>query len=163
MEIMNIGQISGVWMIHVWNGRKYQMADRDVENLKNMIKELSKTVKEEIDENEQLRNENKLLKHQIEYLKSVFENAYKPENPESAMRKTGLFSEEEICEMMRENEKISQDFEKTVSEDGINQDTLIAELQSQHQQDCIRINDLTTTVHVLAGLYSTLRKNVGMD
>ena len=40
---------------------------------------------------------------------------------------------------------------------------LIAELQDQHQQDCIRINDLTTTVHVLAGLYSTLRKTVGMD
>ena len=38
-----------------------------------------------------------------------------------------------------------------------------AKLQDQHQQDCIRINDLTTTVHVLAGLYSTLRKNVGMD
>lgn len=42
-------------------------------------------------------------------------------------------------------------------------DKLIAKLQDQHQQDCIRINDLTTTVHVLAGLYSTLRKNVGMD
>ena len=42
-------------------------------------------------------------------------------------------------------------------------DKLIAELQGQHQQDCIRINDLTTTVHVLAGLYSTLRKTVGMD
>ena len=42
-------------------------------------------------------------------------------------------------------------------------DKLIAELQDQHQQDCIRVNDLTTTVHVLAGLYSTLRKNVGMD
>lgn len=40
---------------------------------------------------------------------------------------------------------------------------LISELQDQHQQDCIRINDLTTTVHVLAGLYSALRKNVGMD
>ena len=39
----------------------------------------------------------------------------------------------------------------------------ITELQDQHQQDCIRINDLTTTVHVLAGLYSTLRKNAGMD
>lgn len=38
-----------------------------------------------------------------------------------------------------------------------------AKLQDQHQQDCIRINDLTTTVRVLAGLYSTLRKNVGMD
>lgn len=42
-------------------------------------------------------------------------------------------------------------------------DALIAELQDQHRQDCIRINDLTTTVHVLAGLYSTLRKNAGMD
>lgn len=40
---------------------------------------------------------------------------------------------------------------------------LLKQLQSQHQQDCIRINDLTTTVHVLAGLYSALRKNVGMD
>lgn len=36
-------------------------------------------------------------------------------------------------------------------------------LQDQHQQDCIRINDLTTTIHVLSGLYSTLRKTVGMD
>lgn len=36
-------------------------------------------------------------------------------------------------------------------------------MQDLHQQDCIRINDLTTTVHVLAGLYSALRKNVGMD
>ena len=42
-------------------------------------------------------------------------------------------------------------------------DKLIAELQDKRQQYCIRINDLTTTVHVLAGLYSTLRKNVGMD
>lgn len=42
-------------------------------------------------------------------------------------------------------------------------DRLIAELQDQHRQDCIRINDLTTTAHVLAGLYSTLRKNAGMD
>ena len=39
----------------------------------------------------------------------------------------------------------------------------IQELQDQHQQDCIRINDLTTTVHVLAGLCSALRKSVGMD
>lgn len=42
-------------------------------------------------------------------------------------------------------------------------DKMIAKLKDQHQQDCIRINDLTTTVHVLAGLYSTLRKNVRID
>lgn len=40
---------------------------------------------------------------------------------------------------------------------------LCKDLQDQHQQDCIRINDLTTTIHVLSGLYSTLRKTVGMD
>lgn len=40
---------------------------------------------------------------------------------------------------------------------------LIAQLQDQHQRDCIRINDLITTIHVLAGLYSSLRKTVGMD
>ena len=49
------------------------------------------------------------------------------------------------------------------SEKEDDRDKLIADLQDQHQQDCIRINDLTTTVHVLAGLYSALRKNVGMD
>lgn len=49
------------------------------------------------------------------------------------------------------------------SDEEDDRDKLIAELQDQHQQDCIRINDLATTVHVLAGLYSTSRKNVGMD
>lgn len=42
-------------------------------------------------------------------------------------------------------------------------DNLISKLQDQYQQACIRINDLTTTIHVLSGLYSTLRKTVGMD
>lgn len=48
-------------------------------------------------------------------------------------------------------------------QEGIDLEELIYELQDQHQQDCIRINDLTTTIHVLSGLYSTLRKTVGMD
>ena len=39
----------------------------------------------------------------------------------------------------------------------------VANLEDQHQQDCIRINDLTTTVRVLSGLYSQLRKHCGMD
>lgn len=42
-------------------------------------------------------------------------------------------------------------------------DDLLCELKDQHQQDCIRINDLTTTVNVLSRLYVNLRKNVGMD
>lgn len=49
------------------------------------------------------------------------------------------------------------------SDEEDDRDKLIAELQDQHQRDCIKINDLTTTIHVLAGVYSKLRKNVGMD
>ena len=114
-------------------------------------------------ENKSLKDENKALKQQNEYLKSIFESMSLLERPEIVMRKTGMFSEEEIQAHMRANKKIWEDMEKTVSENAINKDALIADLQDQHQQDCIRINDLTTTVHVLAGLYSTLRKNVGMD
>ena len=42
-------------------------------------------------------------------------------------------------------------------------DKLIAELQNQHQQDCIKINQLHVTIDTLADKYSRLRKNVGMD
>ena len=42
-------------------------------------------------------------------------------------------------------------------------DKLIAELQDQHQQDCIKINQLHATIDTLVDKYSRLRKNVGMD
>lgn len=139
------------------------MTNKDIEDMKNKIDELSEMVKRKSDENEALKEENKSLKQQNEYLKSIFESMSVPEKPEDVMRKTGLFSEEEIQAHMRANETIWKGMEETVSENDINRNTLIAELQDQHQQDCIRINDLTTTIHVLAGLYSSLRKNVGMD
>jgi len=42
-------------------------------------------------------------------------------------------------------------------------DKLIAELQDQHQQDCIKINQLHVTIDTLVDKYSKLRKTVGMD
>ena len=42
-------------------------------------------------------------------------------------------------------------------------DKLIAELQDQHQQDCIKINQLHATIDTLVDKYSRLRKSVGMD
>lgn len=122
-----------------------------------------KEIKEMQKLNGELKAENKSLKQQNEYLKSIFESMSMAERPEDVMRKTGLFSEEEIQAHMRANETIRKGMEETVSENDINRNTLIAKLQDQHQQDCIRINDLTTTAHVLAGLCSALRKNVGMD
>lgn len=62
------------------------------------------------------------------------------------------------------NKHIKQKFDAIPFDDeNIDYDALILELQNQHHQDCIRIDELTTAVHVLAGLYSELRKNVGMD
>lgn len=42
-------------------------------------------------------------------------------------------------------------------------DKLIAELQDQHQQDCIKINQLHVTIDTLVDKHSRLRKSVGMD
>lgn len=139
------------------------MTNRDIEDMKNRIDELEEMIKIKSDENELLNEKNKALKQKNECLEDILESIRRTERPEDAMRKTGLFSEEEIQAHMRANEKIWKDMNETVSQNAINKDTLIAKLQDQHQQDCIRINDLTTTVHVLAGLYSALRKNMGMD
>lgn len=42
-------------------------------------------------------------------------------------------------------------------------DKLIAELQDQHQQDCIKINQLHVTIDTLVGKYARIRKTVGID
>ena len=42
-------------------------------------------------------------------------------------------------------------------------DKLIAELQDQHQQDCIKINQLHATIDTLVDKYSRLRNTVGVD
>ena len=39
----------------------------------------------------------------------------------------------------------------------------IQELRDQHQQDCIKINQLNVTIDTLVDKYSRLRKTVGMD
>ena len=114
-------------------------------------------------ENKSLKDENKALKQWNEYLKSIFENMSLPESPEIVMRKTGMFSDEEIQAHMRANKKIWEDMENTVSENAINKDTLIADFQDQHQQDCIKINQLHVTIDTLVDKYSRLRKSVGMD
>lgn len=78
------------------------------------------------------------------------------------------FENEKLKEEKRQLKRDIQELENEIRElkehnKDEQQKNLIAELQDQHQQDCIRINDLTTTIHVLAGLYSNLRKTVGMD
>ena len=49
------------------------------------------------------------------------------------------------------------------SDEEDDRDKLISELQDQHQQDCIKINQLHVTIDTLVDKYSSLRKTVGMD
>ena len=42
-------------------------------------------------------------------------------------------------------------------------DKLIVELKDQHQQDCIKINQLHVTIDILTDKYSRLREIAGMD
>lgn len=111
--------------------------------------------------NNELKAENKSLKQQNEYLKSIFESMSMAERPEDVMCKTGLFSEEAICEYMKENETTLQDMKKTVYENDVDRDTLIAELQDQHQQDCIRYNDMRTAYLVTLDELARLREQFG--
>ena len=49
------------------------------------------------------------------------------------------------------------------SDEEDDRDKLIDELQDQHQQDCIKINQLHVTIDTLVDMYSKLRKTVGID
>lgn len=67
---------------------------------------------------------------------------------------------------MREIEAQNRELKKRISSISSKKEdikNLFRELQNQHQQDCIRINDLTVTVNVLAGMLTNLRKTAGMD
>lgn len=139
------------------------MTNRDIEDMKNRIDELEEMIKIKSDENELLNEKNKALKQKNECLEDILESIRRTERLEDAMRKTGLFSEEEIQAHMRANEKIWKDMNETVSQNAINKDTLIAKLQDQHQQDCIKINQLHVTIDTLVDMYSKLRKTVGID
>lgn len=126
--------------------------------------------KEEIrrlkDENTALKAENQ---RSNDYLKEI-ENSllYAGRYSESLLEKN-----KELLRKLKEYEKqdppkkccgnCSCEDDLPFSDDELDVDALIYELQDQHQKDCIRVNDLTTTVNVLSRLYVNLRKNVGMD
>lgn len=159
------------------------MTNKDIENMKNRIDELAKTAKDREDENAVLKQQVKTQREKIDSLLKELEE----EKGKTIVFSDGMITMRadmwealnENMELKAENKALKQhiknmedicdgscfsDYEELpYGDEPEEKDALIAELQYQHQQDCIRINELTTTVHVLAGLYSTLRKDVGMD
>lgn len=106
---------------------------------------------EALNENKTLKDENTAIKQRIKDLEDACDTRY-------------FLDGKDLIEGFRKHMGDDMCTSNNPFDDSeIDYDALIAELQDKHQQDCIRINDLTTTVNVLAGLYLTLRKNVGMD
>ena len=86
------------------------------------------------------------------------------------------FLEEQYVKLEKENEDLRHKYTKLELdtklqikelmqeiENGKIQLSRMKSLEDQHQQDCIRINELTVTVSVLSRMYSNLRKTVGLD
>ena len=68
-------------------------------------------------------------------------------------------------ELKAENTALKQNIKgiEDVCDEEDDRDKLIAELQDQHRQDCIKINQLHVAIDTLVDKYSRLRKSVEMD
>lgn len=110
------------------------------------------------------------MQKEDKYYKSLEEENAKLKKELDEARKCNEYLAHSISVVKKLNESYGNLFDKCYKQETVLQsetqeekEKILAELQDQHQQDCIRINDLTTTIHVLSGLYSNLRKTVGMD
>lgn len=113
----------------------------------------------------ELRKENRELEKQNDDIRNSHKKFYDDVEKEiSRLEEENAKLKEEIHKLTEKQcEDCSCERSITFSDSGPNVDNLLRELQDNKQQDCIRINDLTTTINVLTRLYSNLRKNVGMD
>ena len=108
------------------------------------IEIISKRAKELNDENDLVKAENASLKQRIKDLEDIGNN-YEPQ----------FAPDDDISAFNYECVK------QWTTEMGCKRK--IQELQDQHQQDCIKINQLHVTIDTLVDKYSRLRKTVGMD
>lgn len=111
----------------------------------------------------EMQNENECLRKEYENLKEQsFRDKDNLEKLGNAFAKLNKENEKLVDEIQRLEGKCGSNCsQKQDFENGANLESLVRELQEQHQQDCIRINDLTTTISVLSSMYTNLRKNAG--
>ena len=94
----------------------------------------------------------------------IFNDELKAENKGLQQQKKDL--EKELQSVKSFNRKLEKTRVKLAKERVVikdKSDKLIATLQDQQQQDCIKINQLNVTIDTLVDKYSRLRETVGMD
>lgn len=131
------------------NGTNYVFLEDFEKQFGDSLKQSEKLVKIKA-ENEKLREEKLAVEQQVAELEK--QNA----DLQDSHMKLYNDSKDEIRELKEEIQRLG-------GEHGHSEFDRISQLEDRHQQDCIRINDLTTTISVLSSLYTNLRKNAGMD
>lgn len=115
------------------------------------IEIISKRAKELNDENDLVKAENASLKQRIKDLEDDCDIRY-------------FLDGKDLIEGLKKHMGDDMCTSNIPFDDSeIDYDALIAELQDQHQQDCIKINQLNVTIDTLVDKYSRLRKSVWMD
>lgn len=105
--------------------------------------------------------EQKLINQGLDSLKEV--EKMKKLNDELKTENTALKQHIKDMEDACDGSCFSDYEDLPFGDDEDEKDELIAELQDQHQQDCIKINQLHVTIDTLVDKYSRLRNTVGMD
>ena len=159
------------------------MTNKDIEEMKRNIDELVEGLKKQEDENARLKATVKSQREKIDSLLKELEeekgktitisdgvitmradmmetiNENKALKDENTALKQHIKDMEDVCDG-----SCFSDYEDLPFEDDEHEwEKLINKLQDQHQQDCIKINQLHVTIDTLVDRYSRLRKSVWMD
>lgn len=119
-----------------------------IEDMKNKIDELSEMAKKKSDENESLKAENKALKQRIKDLEDVCDGGYLSDyEPQLAEDDDISLFNYECIKQWESGSKLKKK---------------IAELQDQHQQDCIRYTDMRIAYLVTLDELAKLREQFGV-
>lgn len=188
-QILRIMRIN-VTVGRVW---RTIMTNKDIEEMKRNIDELVEGLKKQEDENARLKATVKSQREKIDsLLKELEEERGKTitisdgaitmrADMWEALNENKAFKDENttLKQRIKDLEDIGNNYEPQFAPDDdisafnyecVKQWTTemgckrkIQELQDQHQQDCIKINQLHVTIDALVDKYSRLRKTVGMD
>lgn len=151
------------------------MTNKDIEEMKRNIDELVEGLKKQEDENARLKA---TVKSQRDKIDSLLKELEEEKGKTITISDGYITMRADMWETINENKSLKEenkalkqrikDLEdicdgSCFSDEEDGRDKLIAELQDQHQQDCIKINQLHVTIDTLVDKYSRLRKTVGMD
>ena len=151
------------------------MTNKNIEQMKRNIDELVPGLKNREYENSRMEE---TLKSQSEKIDSMMKELEEEKGKEITSSDCAITMRADMWKILNENKSLKAEntvLKKRIKEmedvcDGScfsdkedERDKPIAEIQDQHQQDCIKINQLHVTIDILVEKYSRLRKTVGMD